>query len=104
MKPEFSEQILEKSSTIKFHENPSSGGRVYMRADRRADGRTDRKYEANSRFSQFCERASIAQHVVLVCQDAHLNGEVNIDPCRTLLQYRLLHLLTCDQQSLIKAI
>jgi hypothetical protein len=28
------------------------------RTDRQADGRTDRHSEANSRFSQFCERAS----------------------------------------------
>ena len=36
MKLEFSRQIFEKHSNIKFHENPSSG-RVFH-----ADGRTDR--------------------------------------------------------------
>jgi len=36
MKLEFSRQIFEKYSNIKFHENPYSGSRVV-----RADGRTD---------------------------------------------------------------
>ena len=36
---------------LKFHENPSSGSRVVP------CGQTDRHDEANSRFSQFCERA-----------------------------------------------
>jgi len=44
MKLEFSRQIFEKYSNIKFHENPSSGSR-----------RTGRHDEANSRFSQLCE-------------------------------------------------
>ena len=52
MKLEFYRQIFEKSSNIKFHENPSSGRRVVPY------GQTDRRDEANSRFSQFCERAS----------------------------------------------
>jgi len=30
VKLEFSEQILEKSSNIDFHENPSSGSRVVL--------------------------------------------------------------------------
>jgi len=50
MKLEFSRQILEKSSIIKFHEHPSIGSRVVPR------GRTD-GHEANSCFSQFCELA-----------------------------------------------
>ena len=39
MKLEFSQQIFEKSSNIKFHENPSSGSRVVPcgRTDRQAD-------------------------------------------------------------------
>jgi hypothetical protein len=49
MKPEISRQIFEKSSTIKFHENLSSGSRAVP------CGRTDRHDEANRRFSQFCE-------------------------------------------------
>jgi len=51
MKLEFSLQIFEKSSDIKFHENLSHGSRVVRR------GQTDRHDEANSRFSQICERA-----------------------------------------------
>jgi len=50
MKLEFSQQIFEKYSSIKFHENTSSGSRVVP------CGRTDRHNETNSRFSQFCER------------------------------------------------
>ena len=50
-KLEFSRQIFEKYSNIKFHKNPSSGSRVVPR------GQTDRQDEANSHFSQFCERA-----------------------------------------------
>jgi len=34
MKLEFSRQIFEKSSNIKFHENPSSGSRINGRTDR----------------------------------------------------------------------
>jgi len=50
MKLEFSRQFLEKYSTFKFHENPSS-------CSMRTGGRTDRHDEANSDFSQFYERA-----------------------------------------------
>jgi len=50
IKREFSRQILEKYSNIKFHENPSNGSRCVPW------GRTDRPDEANSRFSQFFER------------------------------------------------
>ena len=39
IKLEFSPQILEKYSNIKFHENPSSGSRVVPLG--RANGRTD---------------------------------------------------------------
>ena len=48
---EFSRKILEKYSNIKFNENPSSGSRDVPY------GQTDRHDEANSRFSQVCERA-----------------------------------------------
>jgi len=51
MKLEFSRQIFENYPNIKFRENSSSGSRVV------SCGRTDRRDEANSRFSQFCERA-----------------------------------------------
>jgi hypothetical protein len=51
MKPEFSRQIFEKFSNIKFHENISSGSRVVPYE------RTDGHGEANTHFSQFGERA-----------------------------------------------
>jgi len=50
MKLELSRQILEKHSNVKFRKNPSSGSRVVP------CGQTERHDEANSRFSQFCER------------------------------------------------
>ena len=49
MELRFSRQIFEKSSNIKFHQNPSRGSQVVP------CGRTDRHDEGNSRFSQFCE-------------------------------------------------
>jgi len=51
MKLEFSRQIFEKYSNTEFHENPSSGSPVVP------CGHTARHDEANSRFSQFRERA-----------------------------------------------
>jgi len=53
VKIEFSEQIFERYSNIKFHENPSSGSRVvpFERTDRR------RHDVANGRSSQFYESA-----------------------------------------------
>jgi len=51
MKIEFSRQIFEKYSNIKFHENSASESRVFPR------GRTERHDEANNRISQFYERA-----------------------------------------------
>ena len=47
IKLKFSWQIFKKSSNIKFH-----GSQLFH-----ADRQTDRHDEANSRFSQFCERA-----------------------------------------------
>jgi len=46
-----SRQIFEKASNIIFHENTSSGSRILP------CGRTDGHDVANSRFSEFCERA-----------------------------------------------
>ena len=50
-----SQQIFEKGSSIKFHQNPSSGSRVIPceQTDRWTDVRTDGQDEANSRFLQF---------------------------------------------------
>jgi hypothetical protein len=55
MKPDFSRQIFEKSSNIKFRENPSSGDRAVPSGE--TDRRTDRYDEANSRFTQYYEGA-----------------------------------------------
>jgi hypothetical protein len=43
MKLEFSRQIFQKASNIKFHENPSSGSQVVPREqmDGRTNGETD---------------------------------------------------------------
>jgi len=54
MKLEFSRQIFEKYSNIKFNENRFIGSRVPCGL---TDGRTGIHGEANGRFSQFCERA-----------------------------------------------
>jgi hypothetical protein len=61
MKPQVSRQIFEKYSNIKFHEDPSSGSRVVP--CERAERRTGRHEEANSRFSQFCERYKVNRTV-----------------------------------------
>jgi hypothetical protein len=56
MELEFYRQIFEEYSNIKFHENSFSGSRVVP------CGQTDYGV-ANSRFSQFCERAqNIIEH------------------------------------------
>jgi len=52
MKLEFSGQIFEKYSDRKLSVYPFNGSRVFP--SWRADWRTDRHVEANSRFSQFC--------------------------------------------------
>jgi hypothetical protein len=49
MKPELPRQFFEKYTSIKFHENPSSGSQVTICGKK--DRRTDRHDEANSRFS-----------------------------------------------------
>jgi len=43
MKSEFSRQILEKYSKIKFYQNPSSGSRVIRCGERQTDNQTDRQ-------------------------------------------------------------
>jgi hypothetical protein len=50
MKLEFSRQVFEKYSNVRFHKNPSSGGRVVP------CGHMGRYEEAICYFSQFCER------------------------------------------------
>jgi hypothetical protein len=51
MKIEFSKQIFEKYTNLKFNENPSNGGRVVP------SGRTDRHDKNNDRFTEYCECA-----------------------------------------------
>jgi hypothetical protein len=46
----FLKRFSKKPSNIKLHENPSTESRVVP------CGQTDRHKEANSRFSQFCEK------------------------------------------------
>jgi len=53
---EFSRQIFEKCTDIKFHENSPVVSESFHVVGRK-DGRTDGHDEANSRFSQFCEGA-----------------------------------------------
>jgi len=53
MKFELSKKIVEKYSNIKFHEKPSIGSRAVPSAPPagRTDRQTNRRDEANSRFS-----------------------------------------------------
>ena len=55
MKIEFSPQIFEKYSNIKFHENPSSGSRVVP------CGRADGHEETDSRLSPFLRRRRVTK-------------------------------------------
>ena len=74
MKLEFSGQILEEYSNIRFYENPSSASPVVP------CGWTDRHDEINSPFSQFSESAlkpfiipCSSQHAVFIlCRSAFL--------------------------------
>jgi hypothetical protein len=79
MKIELSRHIFQKFSTLKFHENPSRESRVVLR------GKTDRHFEACSRFSQFCERATNCQ---LLSQCAEVHTSQNL---RNLEVYKRLH-------------
>jgi len=54
MNIKFSRHCSEKYSNIKFHDNPSSGGRTVPCGQTK--GRTGRHDEAKSNFSKFCER------------------------------------------------
>ena len=54
MKLEFTQQIFRKKkySNIKFHEIRPVWAELFH-----TDGRTDKYYESNSHFSQFCQSA-----------------------------------------------
>ena len=60
IKMKFPRHIFEKYTTINFHENPSSCSRVVPCG--RMDRQTEKHDEANSRFSQFCERAEMLKN------------------------------------------
>jgi len=90
---EFSRQIFEKSSNMKFHENSSSGSGVVP------CGRTDRHDEANSCFSQFCERSKnslrdfvqkLRIHCKSVQQKSHTLPRVSKQLARAVLTYFLM--------------
>ena len=59
LKLELSQQIFETYSNINFHEYLSSCSSVVPsgQTDGQKDRQRDKHYEANSRFSQFCERS-----------------------------------------------
>jgi len=63
MKPEFSRQIFETYSNIKFQENRSRESRAVP------CGRTERHDEANGRFSQFCEK----RRKIIACNEFTMN-------------------------------
>jgi hypothetical protein len=76
---------------MKFHQNPSSGSGVVP------CGQTDR-HEANSRFPQFCERASnvfwmtrimMNDHSTVQFNATHNTNTVNIPTVRTLSSFTL---------------
>ena len=52
MHPEFSGHVVQKHTSMKFNENPSSGAKLFH-AGGRTDGWTDRHDESNNHFSQF---------------------------------------------------
>jgi hypothetical protein len=56
MKVEYSLKIFEKYSNLKFHEIRSMVAELFH-ADGGTGRQTDRRDEANSRVSKFCERA-----------------------------------------------
>jgi hypothetical protein len=78
MKLEFSLQIFEKYSNIKFHEEPSGGSQTVP------CGWMDSHHETNSRFSHFCECAYNSLYIATNKCMAH--------PCycRSAAQFNLL--------------
>jgi hypothetical protein len=69
MKLEFSWQILEKSSAIKFHENPSSESRIVPFGHRQIS----RHDKINSCFSQFL-RTSLKTYKKLFVRNSHVDS------------------------------
>jgi hypothetical protein len=63
MKPEFSGQIFEKYSNIKFHENPSNGSRVFFPC-----GQTDGQRETDLKELTFVLRSFAKEPATLKAQ------------------------------------
>jgi hypothetical protein len=66
MNLEFSRQIFEKCSSIKFHENLSSASRVFV------SGRTDKRMDIINLVGTFCDFAKVPNstfcpHSVFMC-------------------------------------
>jgi len=65
-KLEFSQQVFENPSNMKFHEHASRGSQAVPCGP--TDGRTDGHHEANSRVSKYCERAfKTLKPIVMLC-------------------------------------
>jgi len=62
----FVDRFSKKYSNIRFHENLSTGNRGVP------SGWTDRHDKANSRFSQFCERAYTLNQRADCLRNSHL--------------------------------
>jgi len=70
MKVGFSPKIFEKHSYVKFHLKILAVGIKLFHAEKR----TDRYYEANIRFSQFCERAHKGYSYMMM-KETHLGSQ-----------------------------
>jgi hypothetical protein len=71
MKLEFSRQIFQKHSNVKFRKTPSSGSRFVLFG--RTDGQTWRSWQS-SRLSQFCER-DIKKPLLFICRIIYVMSE-----------------------------
>jgi len=87
MKLEISRQFFEKYINVKFMENRPLGAKLFH-ADRREDGLTDGHDEANSRFSQCCEKRLNSEDLPYRRQQcwppASLSQKRILDPCAPL--------------------
>ena len=90
MKLEFSRQILEKYSNVKFYVNPSSGSRVVP------CGLTE---GGSSRLSQFCERRlKKKSDTALSCKA--LSGKLAANP-KTPTERYILHETLCNRNDIL---
>ena len=103
MKLEFSQQLSE--TILKYQTAWKSGqweASCTMRTDRRTDGQEERHDEANSRFSQFCERAKKKKKTKT---NAHLQNfnfpQTHFAEAYLLHPYILLNTLLSDTLSVL---